>query len=254
MLPWEQELHVACAAARRAGALALRHQRAGVRAETKPDLSPVTVADRESERLIVEEISGAFPGDGFLGEEGGAKEGRSGRRWIIDPIDGTRDFVRGVQHWAVLIGLEEAGRVVVGVAYFPGLDRLYHASRGAGAFRDGEPIHVSDIASPPDALVCVNGMHMLARYPWSPRVLGWVAQFGSVRSFGGCMDAVLLASGQVDLWLEPESQPWDLAPLQIIVEEAGGRFFDFTGAPTIHGGNCVACVPGLEKVARSLLE
>jgi histidinol-phosphatase len=250
---WEREIEAARAAARQAGELALRHQRAGVRPEAKPDQSPVTIADKESERLIVDLLSRAFPGDGFLGEEGGSREGTSGRRWIIDPIDGTRDFVRGVQHWAVLIGLEEDGKVVAGVAHFPGLNRLYHAARGVGAFCDDRPIRVSSIDSPADALACVNGMHMLARYPWSSRVLEWAAQFGSVRSFGGCMDAVLLASGRIDLWLEPESQPWDLAPLQVILEEAGARFFDFSGVSTIHGGNCLACVPGLEEAARSLL-
>src|SRR5512141_1444278 len=118
-MTWERELEVARAAARKAGEVALRHQRAGVTPEAKADLSPVTIADKDAERLLVAELSGAFPGDGFLGEEGASVEGTSGRRWVIDPIDGTRDFVRGVPHWAVLIGLEAQGTVVAGVAYFP---------------------------------------------------------------------------------------------------------------------------------------
>jgi histidinol phosphatase-like enzyme (inositol monophosphatase family) len=251
---WERELAVASSAARRAGELALRHQSAGVAPEAKPDLSPVTIADKESERLLVSEISAAFPRDGFLGEEGTSFDGPSGRRWIIDPIDGTRDFVRGVPNWAVLIGLEEEGKTVAGVAYFPAQGQLYHASRGAGAYRDGQRLRVSEVTSPADALVCVNSMNALGRQPWASRVLEWVAQFGAVRSFGGCLDAVLLASGRVDLWIEPTSQPWDVAPLQVILEEAGARFFDFTGGSTIYGGSCLACVPGLEAAARQLFE
>jgi len=159
-----------------------------------------------------------------------------------------------VPHWAVLIGLEEEGKTVAGVAYFPALNRLYHAARGEGAYRDDHPVRVSQIRSPSDALVCVNSMNVVGGQPWAPRVLEWVAQFGAVRSFGGCLDAVLLASGHVDLWIEPTSQPWDLAPLQVILEEAGARFFAFSGEATIYGGNCIACAPGLEAVARQLIE
>jgi histidinol-phosphatase len=251
---WQHELTVARAAARRAGELALRHQHAGVRPEAKPDRSPVTIADKEAEHLLVSELSGAFPGDGFLGEEGTSFEGSSGRRWIIDPVDGTRDFLRGLPHWAVLIGLEEEGKVVAGVAYFPALDRLYHAARGAGACCDDRPIRVSRVDSPADALVCLNSVNVFSGQPWAARVLAWATQFGAVRSFGGCLDAVLLASGKVDLWIEPTAQPWDLAPLQVILEEAGARVFSFDGEATIYGNSCVACVPGLETAARHLLE
>jgi histidinol phosphatase-like enzyme (inositol monophosphatase family) len=254
MAQWEQELSVARAAALRAGELALAHQRAGVSPETKPDLSPVTIADKEAERAIVAEISAAFPQDGFLGEEGSSSDGPSGRRWIIDPIDGTRDFLRSVPHWAVLIGLEAEGRVVAGVAYFPALRRLYQAARGSGASCDDRPIRVSRIASPADATLCVNGINALHRSPLASRVLEWTAQFGAVRSFGGCMDAVLLASGNVDVWVEPTAQPWDVAALQVILEEAGARVFSFEGEATIYGSNCIACVPALEPIVRQLFE
>jgi fructose-1,6-bisphosphatase/inositol monophosphatase family enzyme len=147
----------------------------------------VTIADKESERLLVSELSAAFPGDGFLGEEGTAHEGTSGRRWIIDPIDGTRDFVRGVPNWAVLVGLEAEGKTVAGVAYFPALGRMYHAARGAGAYCDERSIRASNIASPADAIVCLNSLNVFAAQPWAARVLAWAAQFGAVRSFGGCL-------------------------------------------------------------------
>jgi histidinol-phosphatase len=253
LMKWKREIEVARAAARMAGSVALAHQRAGVRPEAKPDMSPVTIADKESERVIVSEISSAFPADGFLGEEGTSFDGPSGRRWIIDPIDGTRDFVRGVPHWAVLIGLEEEGQVVAGVAHFPALNRSYHAVRGGGAHCDDLPIRASDVDRPADAIACLNSLDVFGTQPWSSRVLAWASQFGAVRSFGGCLDAVLLASGSVDLWVEPTAQPWDLAPLCVILEEAGARLFSLRGPSTIYSGDCIACVPGLEGAVRQLL-
>ncbi len=129
-------------AAKKAAELALRYQ-PNIVAETKPDKSPVTQADRECERMIAGILSEAFPDDGILGEEGARAESRSGRRWIIDPIDGTRDYVRGNPLWANLIALEADGDVVAGVVNLPVLGKLYTASRGGGAFCDGARIHAS---------------------------------------------------------------------------------------------------------------
>src|SRR5438105_5967144 len=130
---WSKEVELAGLAARSAGAIALRYWNTGLKAETKSDASPVTVADRECERAISSALEAAFPDDGLLGEEGSAKESRSGRRWIIDPIDGTRDFLRGNRAWSVLIGLEADGEVVAGVSYFPALDEMFTTARGSGA-------------------------------------------------------------------------------------------------------------------------
>ena len=142
-MAYEVELRVARQAALAAGESALQHQRRGVTAESKADASPVTIADKESEKLIATALTQAFPDDGLLGEEGASATGHSGRRWIIDPIDGTRDFLRGNPLWGVLIGLEDRGEVVAGVAHFPGMSRTYWASRGGGAFHNGERIHCS---------------------------------------------------------------------------------------------------------------
>src|ERR1700727_1982804 len=139
---WFKELEVAMDAAKKAAEVALRYQ-PNVVAETKPDKSPVTQADRECERMIARILSEAFPDDGILGEEGASAEGRSGRRWIIDPIDGTRDYVRGNPLWANLIALEAGGDVVAGVVNLPVLGNLYIGSRQGGAYRDNSPIHVS---------------------------------------------------------------------------------------------------------------
>lgn len=239
-------------AAERSGELALQYQR-GIEIETKYDLSPVTKADRESEQLISSILTEAFPNDGLLGEEGANRDAENGRRWIVDPIDGTRDYVRGNPFWATLIGLEVDGEVVAGVASFPGLDAVYTATRGAGAFRNGEPIHVSNKSAISDAVICVNGFNKLERSAFRPHLLDWLNEFWAVRSYGGAPDAMMLACGQADIWIEPVAAAWDLAPLKIIIEEAGGRMFDYTGKSTIYGGNCVACAPGLEGELKKFL-
>lgn len=246
----DKEIAVGCSIARRAGETAMRYWGKGVAAETKPDLSPVTAADLECERLITQVLEEAFPDDGLLGEEGALKASRNGRRWIIDPIDGTRDFVRGGPAWANLIGLEAGGEMIAGFAHLPALGDLYHAARGGGAFHNDNPMRVSGISTPDKAVLCVNGFNGILGLPFAAELLKWMAPFWAVRSMGGCLDAVMVARGQADLWIEPSAKPWDLAALKIIAEEAGGRFFNFNGQSTIYGGNCVICSPGFEAEAR----
>ena len=139
-MAYEKEMTVGAAIARKAGELALKIREGNIGVEIKADESPVTIADKACEKLIVEELSAAFPGDGFLGEEGSSEESKNGRRWIIDPIDGTRDFIRGTRAWSVLIGLEERGQVVAGHAYFPALDEMFSAAKGEGAYWDAKAI------------------------------------------------------------------------------------------------------------------
>jgi len=250
MLTFEKELETGRAIARKAAETALRYFRTGIAFESKPDHSPVTDADRECERLIAGELEQAFPDDGVLGEEGAQKNSRSGRRWIIDPIDGTRDFVRGSPAWAVLIGLEVEGDIMAGFACLPALGDLYFASRGGGAFVNDQPIHASEAASIAEAVLCLNGFNALTGQPFAGQLIEWMRPFWSVRSMGGCLDAMMVARGQADLWIELSGKPWDFAPLKIIAQEAGARFFDFEGKDTIYGGNCVICAPGMEQAAR----
>ena len=249
---WAREIEVAAQAARKAGELALRYQ-PGIVAEAKPDNSPVTEADRECERLIAGMLSEAFPEDGFLGEEGTRGDSRSGRRWIIDPIDGTRDYIRGRPLWANLIALEDAGEIVAGVVNLPLLDSLYTAGRAAGAFRNDSPIRASSRTSVQEATLCIDAFNRLDGASFKDRLPDWMARFWSVRGFGGAPDAMMVASGQVDIWIEPRAAPWDFAPLKVIVEEAGGRFLNFDGGHSIYAGNCVVCAPGLEQEVRSFL-
>ncbi len=256
---YEREIEIGCEIARNAGKTAMKYREAGVGVESKSDDSPVTIADRECEKLIVAALRSAFPEDGLLGEEGAAHESASGRRWIIDPIDGTRDFIRGTRAWSVLIGLEDHDEVVAGFAYFPSYDELFFAAMGAGAWwvtsAAAEPvrIHVSDAARLSDALVCINGLSYMHRYPFGKDLVEWMAGAWTVRSMGGCVDAMLVASGRADLWLEAQAKPWDLAPLKIIAEEAGAVTFDFAGAETIYGGNFVITVPALADEIKRLV-
>ena len=245
MSNYEKELAFGRDLARRAGALALKYREGGIGHEVKEDESPVTIADKECEKLIVAAIAEHFPEDGVLGEEGATKDSPNGRKWIVDPIDGTRDFIRGTRAWSVLIGLEEAGEVVAGFAYFPATDELFSAAKGQGAYWEEDRITVSNITERSQALICVNGFSFMRRYAFAEDLLEFLESFWTVRSMGGCLDAMLVSSGRADVWLETQAKPWDLAPLKIIATEAGAVTFDFEGKDTIYGGNFVITVPAL---------
>jgi histidinol phosphatase-like enzyme (inositol monophosphatase family) len=251
-MAWTKELDIAMRAVHQAAETALRWQ-PSVTAETKSDNSPVTQADRECERLIAGMLSEAFPEDGILGEEGARVESRSGRRWIIDPIDGTRDYLRGNPLWANLIALEDGGEVVMGVVNLPMLGEVYTASRGGGSYRNGTPIRVSSKKMLSESVLCFTDLSRLAGAPFKDRIRDWMGNFWAVRGLGGATDAMLVASGRAEIWIETRAAAWDFAPLKVIVEEAGGRFLNFDGGSSIHAGNCVTCAPGVEGEVRKFL-
>jgi histidinol-phosphatase len=249
---WTKELDLAIEAAKTAAQIAIEWQ-PNIVAESKSDKSPVTQADRECERMIARMLQQAFPGDGILGEEGASVESKTGRRWIIDPIDGTRDYVRGNPLWANLIALESDGEVVVGVVNLPMLGKLYTAQRGGGARLNGSPIHASSKTSIEESVLCVNGYDKVAKSPYYGRLLDWMTRFWSVRGMGGAADAMMVASGQAEIWLEPSAATWDFAPLKVILEEAGARYLNVDGGSSIYAGNAIGCAPGLEQEVRSFL-
>lgn len=236
-----------------AGELATGYQTRGVTPEDKEDLSPVTIADKEAEKLMVARIREVFPDDGILGEEGADQPSRNGRLWILDPIDGTRDFLRGLPFWSTLIGLEVDGEVAMGVCHMQCRGEQYSAVKGEGAWLNEKPIHISNITTAAQSLACICGLNFSKELPFRESLLDWVEQFWAVRGMGGCLDAMLLASGKAELWLEPTAKPWDLAPLKIIIEEAGGKFVNFDGGSSIYGGNGIGYVPALEPVVRDIL-
>jgi histidinol-phosphatase len=224
------DLELALRLADAADAISLARFRTGLAFETKPDLTPVTEADRAVETEIRALLAESRPEDAILGEEQGPT-GAGSRRWIVDPIDGTRNYARGVPIWGTLVALEDAGAVQLGVASAPALGRRWWAERGEGAFADGDRIAVSSVARVEDAVVSVsyeNSLPEIARRAWH------------VRGFGDFWAHMLVAEGAVDAAVDAVGvNEWDLAAMQVIVEEAGGRFSDFQGVSRIDGGAAV---------------
>lgn len=249
-MPYSQEIETARRIADLSAKLALRHQKAGISAENKPDDSPVTIADKECEKLIAKMLEEAFPEDGMLGEEGSSKESKNGRRWIVDPIDGTRDFVRGNPLWSVLIALEKDGEVQAGVVHLPLMGNTCWGSRGGGAFRNDMRLKVSSVDKPDNAVISMNSLNRAKDLPLRTLMADYLTSFWAFRCLGGTPDAMMLAEGQMDVWVEPKVAPWDMAAAQVILEEAGGVFFAFNGKRSIYEGNCIACTPGLEASLR----
>ena len=208
-----------------------RFRAVDLRVETKSDLTPVTDADRAVERALRERIGAARPGDGVFGEEEGDDSGRGDVRWILDPIDGTRNFSRGIPVWATLIALEREGVLSVGVVSAPALGRRWWAERGAGAFAGGEPIQVSAVAALRDAAVSCSHARDLAVL--EPHV--WHA-----RGIGDFWQHVLVAEGALDAAVDAELELWDYAAVELIVAEAGGRVTAPDGAPPRSGEQVVA--------------
>ena len=256
-MSYEKELQLARELGRAAGRLALENMRRGVAAEDKSDGSPVTTADRECESLIVSALQRAFPEDGLLGEEGSSKDAPNGRRWIVDPIDGTRDFLRGNHLWCNLIALEDAGAVVVGVCTFPVLGDSYWAVRGGGAWKETgggtSRIHASSITDPAGGVIGFSGLEWVVKQPHPERFLPFLARFSAVRSLGGALDSMAVCEGHAELWYEPRAKPWDLAVVNVLAHEAGLKFFDHSGVDTIYGGSALLCVPALEPMVRQFL-
>lgn len=239
-------------AARAAGEIAMRYYRGGFEVTLKPDRTPVTQADREAEQAIRAILGRAFPGHGFLGEELGA-EGPADARWIIDPIDGTKNFVRRIPVWAVLIALEEGGQVTTGVVFNPAADELLWARRGEGAFRNGEPIRVSAADRLADATLLHSGLNLLRAGGWWEGFVRLVDATPRQRGFGDYYGYALLAEGKAEIYLEADLKPWDVAAVKILVEEAGGRLTDFKGRPDIYAGTVLASNGLLHEEALRLL-
>ncbi len=235
-----------------AGEVAMKYYRGGFEVTIKPDQTPVTQADREAEQAIKAVLRRAFPGHGFLGEEFG-EEGPKDRRFIIDPIDGTKNFIRRVPIWAVLIGCEEAGEVTAGVVFNPPSREMFWARKGDGAWSDGERLRVSECAALDGATLLHADLHLLrAAGYWDPFV-GLVDACGRTRGFGDYYGYGLVASGKAEIYLETDLKPWDAAPVKILVEEAGGRFTAFSGRSTIYGGSVLATNGRLHDQVLALL-
>jgi histidinol-phosphatase len=191
------------------------------------------------EQALRKRIGEERPGHGVVGEEFGASEPGTAR-WILDPIDGTKNYVRGIPVWATLIALERQGRVEVGMVSAPALHRRWWAARGEGAFVNGRRIHVSQVAELSDAVLSYASLFSWEEHGLGEQFLTLARGCWRTRAFGDFWSHMLVAEGVVDLAVEPEVELWDLAAAQVIVEEAGGRFTDLGGTPTPAGGSSVS--------------
>jgi histidinol-phosphatase len=247
---WDDDLRLAHAAADAADAVTMsRFLASDLQVEAKPDLTPVSDADRASETTIRAILERERPDDDVLGEEYGATGDGTGRRWVIDPIDGTKNYVRGVPIWATLIGLQQDGQTVAGVVSAPSLGRRWWAAQGGGAWtgpsvRDARACRVSRVSALADGYLAYSSLSGWRDLDRLPQFLGLVDAVWRTRGFGDFLSHMLVAEGAVDCSAEPQVSLWDLAALQIVVTEAGGRFSDLSGVERADGGS-VVCSNGL---------
>ena len=241
------DLATALALADAADALTLpRFGALDLQVDTKPDLTPVSDADLACETLLRDRIGTALPNDRIMGEEFGGEALAVGRQWVIDPIDGTKNFVRGVPVWATLIALIDDGVPVVGVVSAPALGRRWWASAGEGAFTVGpesaQPrrIGVSSVAGLTDASLAFSSLSGWGELGLRGQFVALTDEVWRVRGFGDFWNYCLVAEGAVDIAAEPEVSLWDLAAVDVLVREAGGRFTNLDGEPGPRGGSAVA--------------
>ena len=241
--------------AQAAGTITLQHFGGVLTSETKGDGSPVTVADRATEAFLRERIGRRYPSHGILGEEYGEQNAGAEVRWILDPIDGTRSFVRGVPLYGVLIGIEVDGDPAVGVAHFPALGETVAAAMGEGCYWNGSAARVSSLSSLDESALLTSDPAILLA---GPMAAGWkelVGRSALTRSWGDCYGHILVATGRAEIMVDPILSPWDAAPFVPILSEAGGRFTDKDGVSGAHGGSGISTNGILhEEVLRILRE
>ena len=233
-------LDIAIDAAKQAGALALKYFKSQPRVTYKPDKSPVTKADIETEKLIRKIISRKYPDHGIIGEELPPKNPKAKYKWVIDPIDGTKMFVRQIPLWSTLLALLENDKPIIGIIYLPAIENLYHAQKGKGAFLNGHKIHVSKVT---DINYCFLSHGSIKRFIEINRVndlLDLVKKAHAIRGFSDADAYSYVASGKIDIHISGGEKIHDIAAPAILIEEAGGKFTDFNGKSSLTSGNAVA--------------
>lgn len=239
--------------ARLAGATAMSYYRTELSAEIKADGSPVTRADREAEQQAREWIATRFPEDGILGEEFGEERPYAARQWIVDPIDGTKSFIRGVPLWGTLVAVSDPDTVLAGAAYFPALGELVVAAVGEGAWWNDKRCQVSDVASLTDATITTTDERFLEHPRRREQWRSLASRVAVSRSWGDCFGYIMVATGRAEVMADPVLSTWDAAPFQPIISEAGGVFTDWDGHPTVRAGSAIATNSRLSATVRAIL-
>ncbi|MHB8837326.1 MAG: histidinol-phosphatase [Gemmatimonadaceae bacterium] len=246
-------MEAALEVARLASLVALRYYKQDLVVEAKGDGSPVTLADRAAEQLAREWIHARFPADGVLGEEFGETPGASGRRWLLDPIDGTKSFVRGVPLWGTCVAVCEGNEVLAGAAAYPAVEEHIAAAPGEGCWHNAARCRVSATGDLSAATVLVTDAR---NFPSPERREGWdrlSSQAAVSRGWGDCYGYLLVATGRADVMVDPVLNPWDAPPFLPIIEEAGGVFTGWTGRRDAFAGDAIATNAALADAARALL-
>jgi histidinol phosphatase-like enzyme (inositol monophosphatase family) len=236
----DEMLDFAIGAARDAGRITLEYFQTDLTIKTKADCSPVTMADLRAEERLRQLIASKYPDHDITGEEYGETTTSSQYRWILDPIDGTQSFVRGVALYGVLVGLEHNGEPVLGVADFPALGETVYAARGMGCYSNARRVRVSEVSDLAQALLLMTDVPALYQHGRAQAYERLSRKVRLERTWGDCYGHILVATGRAEVMLDPVMNVWDCAPLLPIVQEAGGSFTDWNGVPTIRGGNALS--------------
>lgn len=237
-------LDFALDAAWQAGRITLGYFQREITIDRKVDDSPVTIADRQSEEKLRELITARFPDHGIIGEEFGSQVGESGYNWILDPIDGTKSFIHGVPLYAVLVALTHGegtdATSQVGIAHFPALDETIYAARGLGCYWNTRRVSVSDVTELSQAVLLASEISTYAEYGRAEAWSRLVEATPIRRTWGDAYGYALVATGRAEIMVDPTLHIWDAAPFQVILEEAGGTFTDWSGNATIHQRETIA--------------
>lgn len=236
-LDLDAELELALQLVREAEEPILSRYQKKIEVVKKRDSSPVTEADREAELLVRRRLADVHPDHGVIGEEHGVTLPEARYQWVVDPIDGTKAFIHGVPLFGTLLALLDRGKPVVGVIHMPALGETVWAALGRGAFHNGSPCRVSAVATLSDALLCDGSALTVSRSPWGAAWMDLRGEAGVSRGWGDCYGHLLVACGRAEAMLDPVVSIWDVAPMGIILPEAGGRFTSVQGADTIEAGN-----------------
>lgn len=246
MTPYGEILEEATEIVERGARIALSYFRQALLIETKADHSPVTIADKKTEESIRTELTKAFPDHGIVGEEFGEEFPDRDFVWTIDPIDGTRSFVRGIPLFGTLVALLERGEPVLGIACMPALDETYVAAKGMGAFSDGMPLHVSQTKALENSFVCCGdplAFEAAGKQQYQEKL---IREAGLVRGYSDCFGHLLVLRGSVDAMVDPVVSIWDIAPLICLTQEAGGVYFGFDGTSDLRNKSFITCNPALK--------
>ena len=235
----EKLLDFAIKTVKRSNAITLKYYDKKLTHKVKDNLTPVTIADLKSEKFIIGRIEEKYPKHSILAEEQGGTVNEAEFKWIIDPVDGTKNFMRKYPYWGTLLALEYGGEVVLGVISMPTIKEFIYASKRNGCYYNGKRSKVSKIKTIKESYLIHGGLDYFLTEPYKNNFLNLVGQTYYNRGFGDCHGHSFVINGRAEMMIDPHVAPYDVAPIKICVEESGGRFTDLSGYETIYGGNAL---------------